>query len=197
MLASQLSRTSAFSRRPRPRLVCIDLQREYVIPGRPLYADGAGLVADHCARVLAIARAQGWRVIHAQRRHAEGLFDRSSYFGAPIEGLRPLVSEPVFAHSGLSAFGNPDFAAEMQDAVGEDVFLIGFSLSSTCLATALSAMDLGLAITVIAEAVGAAPARGLDAGAARDAAMALLSPMVRWLSTRDLLEQVSALESLT
>ncbi len=34
-------------------------------------------------------------------------------FRAPIEGLRPLVSEPVFFRQGLSAFGNPGFAAEL------------------------------------------------------------------------------------
>jgi nicotinamidase-related amidase len=194
MLVTQLNRTSTLVRRPRPRLVCLDLQREYVVPGRPLYADGAGLVADHCTRVLTFARRQGWRVIHAQRRHAEGLFDRTSYFGAPIEGLRPLISEPVFAHTGLSAFGNPDFTAELRDAVGQDVFLIGFSLSSTCLATALAAVDLGLTITVVDEAVGAAPAPGLAAGDARAAAITLLSPIVGLVSADELFEQSAALE---
>ena len=39
-------------------------------------------------------------------------------FGAPIEGLRPLISEPVYFRSGLSAFGNPGFATELRGGFG-------------------------------------------------------------------------------
>ncbi|HWA64004.1 MAG TPA: isochorismatase family protein [Caulobacteraceae bacterium] len=187
MLLSSLTPASRFER-PRPRLVCVDLQREYVVPGRPLFAAGAGEIAETCVRVLAHARAADWRVVHVRRRLSDGLFDVSGHFGAPIEGLRPLIREPVFAHSTLSAFGNRDFDFEMREALGEEVFLMGFSLSGSLLATALGAIDAGLSPTVIADAAGAAPAPGIDHETARDAAMTLLGSLVRMADSRQVLD---------
>jgi nicotinamidase-related amidase len=177
-------------RRPTPWLVCVDLQREYVVPGRPLYADGSNGVAGACGRVLGHARASGWRVVHTQLRRPEGLFTRAGYFGAPIDGLRPLITEPVFVRTGLSAFSNSDFADEMRDALGEDVYLIGFSINHTCLATALSAVDTGLSITLVEDAIGAAPCAGVDAGKAGDIARAILGPFVRF-STCDEVDEMA------
>ena len=37
---------SCASRHRRPWLICLDLQREYVVPGRPPYDDGAAEVVD-------------------------------------------------------------------------------------------------------------------------------------------------------
>jgi len=195
MLLSSIERTRGSVGRAQPRLICLDLQREYVVPGRPLYADGAGRVAETCASVLRHARAAGWRVIHVQRRHADGLFERSGFFGAPIEGLRPLISEPVFARSGLSAFCNPDFAAEMRDAAGEDVFLIGFSLDRTCIATAFAAADAGLAVTILSDATGVAGDGEGDARLSRAAAERVLSNVARLASSDDVLDDLSAAEA--
>lgn len=189
MLLSTFEQTHGFAGRAQPRLVCLDLQREYVVPGRPLYAEGADGAAETCASMLRHARTHGWRVLHVQRRHAEGLFERGGYFGAPIEGLRPLVSEPVFARSGYSAFCNPDFAAEMRDALGEDVFLIGFSLDRTCLATAFGAADAGLSVTVITDATGPAGSANADAWARRQAAERLLAPVARLVASQEVLTE--------
>jgi nicotinamidase-related amidase len=179
MLASSLSHRSARYGWRRPWLVCIDLQREYVVPGRPLYAAESAPVTEVCRRVLEHARADGWRVVHTQQRKPGDLFARTGNFGAPIEGLRPLISEPVFLRTGLSAFSNPDFAAEMRDAMGEDVYLIGFSLNHTCLATALAAVDLGLSVTIVEDAMGVAPCQGLGPRRASDIAGAILAPFAR------------------
>ncbi len=192
MLLSSLERTEGFIGRPQPRLVCLDLQREYVVPGRPLYADGAAGVVDTCAIVLRHARIQQWRIIHACRRQAGGLFDRASYFAAPIEGLRPLISEPVFARSGLSAFCNPDFAAEMDDARGEEVFIMGFSLNKTCLATVFAAADMGLEITILTDATGAAGACDTEGRQLREAAERMLSPMARLATSDEVLQDQRA-----
>ena len=184
MLSTSLFTPSRRSRRPDPWLVCMDLQREYVVPGRPLYAAASGTVADACVRVLAQARQEGWRVVHTQLRRREGLFASESLFGAPIEGLRPLISEPVFLRGGLSAFSNADFAAEMREARGEEVFLIGFSLTDTCLATVFAAVDQGVSLTLVEDAVGAAPTSA--ARTAPEIARAILSPYVRFVASHDL-----------
>ena len=155
MLTSTLTHTPAWRRSPGCWLICLDLQRDHVVPGRPRYAAENAQVAAACVRVLGQARDAGWRIVHSQLRHDDSAGWPRELFSAPIEGLRPLISEPVFFRGGLSAFANPAFAAELRRARGDEVFLIGFSLADTCLATALAGVDEGLSLTLLEDAVGA------------------------------------------
>src|SRR5579862_8081257 len=109
------------ARREARWLVCLDLQRDCVIPGRPRFAEGNADVAAACARVLSVARKGGWRVVHSQQRIDEPQLWPGERFRAPIEGLRPLITEPVFFRQGLSAFSNPGFADELSAARGREV----------------------------------------------------------------------------
>jgi nicotinamidase-related amidase len=179
MLTSTLPRTPVWPRAPRCWLVCLDLQRDYVVPGRPRYAAENAQVAAACVRVLAHARDAGWRIVHSQLRRDGGGGWPRQLFSAPIEGLRPLISEPVFFRHGLSAFADAGFASELRAARGDEVFLIGFSLVDTCLATVMAGVDEGLSLTLLEDAVGA--------GAAPNLAMAtrtVLEGFVRLASSR-------------
>ena len=152
------------------------------MPGRPHYAPAGAEVVRNCTRILGHARAANWRVVHSQlRRGGEPPFG-GGLFGAPIEGLRPLVSEPVFLRRSLSAFSNPDFAAELREARGEDVYLIGFSLVDTCMATALGAIDHDLSVILVEDAVGV----GAGAASAAEIARAILRPWARIVSSREI-----------
>jgi nicotinamidase-related amidase len=180
MQTSTLTRTPVWRRTPRRWLICLDLQRDHVVPGRPRYAEGNATVAAACVRVLGHARDEGWRIVHSQMRQDDGAQWPRELFSAPIEGLRPLISEPVFFRRGsLSAFSDPGFVAELHDARGDEVFLIGFSIADTGLATALGAVDAGLSLTLIDDAIGAG-ASAAKAAAAR----LLLEPFVRLASSR-------------
>jgi len=167
---------------PRAWLICLDLQRDYVVPGRPRYSLANTEVAATCARVLGLARDEGWRVVHSQYRSQAAAPWPRELFGAPIEGLRPLISEPVYFRKGLSAFANPGFAQEMRLAHGAEVYLIGFSLADTCLATTLAGVDEGLSLTLVEDAVGAS-----EELAAADVARTILRPFVQLASSRRLL----------
>jgi len=185
-----LARSSAWPAPKRPWLVCLDLQRDYVVPGRPRYAAENAEVAATCARVLGFARDEGWRIVHSQLRDDDGAGWPRDLFRAPIEGLRPLISEAVFFRQGLSAFGNPGFAAELRMARDKEVFLIGFSLADTCLATAFAAVDAGLTLVLVEDAIGA--------GATPEAAAAartVLRPFVRLTPSRRLM--VRSLEAVS
>ena len=177
-----LSRSHAWPAPKRPWLVCLDLQRDYVVPGRPRYAAENADVAAICARVLGSARDEGWRIVHSQLREDDTAPWPRDLFHAPIEGLRPLISEPVFFRQGLSAFTNPAFAAELGLARGKEVFLIGFSLADTCLATALAGVDAGLSLVLVEDAIGAGSTRE-----AAEAARTVLRPFVRLAPSRRLL----------
>ncbi|HEX3919270.1 MAG TPA: isochorismatase family protein [Caulobacteraceae bacterium] len=174
MYPQSLTRTPTWRSLPRRWLICLDLQRDYVVPGRPRYAPGNAAVAEACARVLGQARDESWNIVHSQVRADDTSGRSRELFDAPIEGLRPLITEPVFFRTGLSAFANPAFAAELRRARGDAVYLIGFSLADTCLATALAGVDAGLSLTLLEEAVGA----GDGADAAR-IARTILKPFVR------------------
>ena len=150
-----LARSSAWPAPQRPWLICLDLQRDHVVPGRPRYVARNADVVAICAEMLGFARDEGWRIVHSQWREEDTTPWPRDLFHAPIEGLRPLISEPVFFRQGLSAFANPAFAAELRLARGKEVYLIGFSLSDTCLATALAAVDAGLSPVLVEDAVGA------------------------------------------
>lgn len=163
-------------------LICLDLQRDYVVPGRPRYAAAHASVVEACRGVLLHARENEWRVVHSQVRDETAA---PLMFGAPIEGLRPLVSESLFFRRGLSAFANPAFASKLREARGADVFLIGFSLPDTCLATALAARDEGLSLTLIEDAIGAGAAPSTA-----EAARAVLQPHAHLTHSARLLPQV-------
>jgi nicotinamidase-related amidase len=190
MYAQSYATTRVWRARQRRWLICLDLQRDYVIPGRPRYAAANADVAQACAYVLGVARDEGWRVLHSQHRDERAPAFPRGLFDAPIEGLRPLVSEPVFFRSGLSAFADPAFAGELKAARDDEVFLIGFSLADTCLATALAGVDAGLSLTLLEDAVGASD--GLEAA---EVARTILKPFVRIASSRRL--TASGLEAVT
>jgi nicotinamidase-related amidase len=177
-----LARSHVWPAPKRPWLVCLDLQRDYVVPGRPRYAAANADVAAVCAEVLGFARDEGWRIVHSQLREDDAAPWPRDLFHAPIEGLRPLISEPVFFRHGLSAFNNPAFAAELGLARGKEVVLIGFSLADTCLATALAGVDAGLSLVLVEDAVGAGATRE-----AADAARTVLRPFVRQTRSRMLM----------
>ena len=130
-------------RAPRERLlVCLDLQL-------------GSLPADHapdrcivnCRRVLAHAREAGWRVVHVHSRKADAGEAR------PIPGLEPLLSEPVVYRSMGSAFSSSAFRRIVAGMANGDLVIIGYSLSASCLATALIAHDNDLAATLVEDAV--------------------------------------------
>jgi nicotinamidase-related amidase len=165
-------------------LICLDLQRDYVVPGRPRYSAANTEVAATCARVLDLARDEGWRIVHSQFRSEAARPWPRELFAAPIEGLRPLISEPVYFRPGLSAFTNAGFAAALRCARGADVFLIGFSLVDTCLATVLAGVDEGVSLTLVEDAIGAS-----EDLAATDVARAILKPFVQFASSRRLMSR--------
>jgi nicotinamidase-related amidase len=177
-----LARSHVWPAPQRPWLVCLDLQRDHVVPGRPCYAAENAEVAARCAQVLGFARDEGWRIVHSQLREDDTAPWPRDLFHAPIEGLRPLISEAVFFRKGLSAFGNPAFAAELGQARGKEVLLIGFSLADTCLATALAGVDAGLQLVLVEDAIGAGSTPEATA-----AARTVLRPYVRLTPSRRLI----------
>lgn len=168
-----------------PWLLCVDLQKEHVTPGRPLYAPHAEAAVKAAARVVDHARRHGWTVIHAHRRRHSGLFAGGA-MSAAIEGLWPLASERVFRREGLSAFSNAALAELVQRAAPPELYLIGLCLHQSGLASAFSAADLGLEVVVISDATAAAAAGGFGAETTAAFARAILEPHVTFVTSSSL-----------
>ena len=142
----------------RPWLFCVDLQREFVSPARPLYANDADRIASSCKAILNGARRVGWQIAHIHTRRSGALFGNAGGFTRPIPGLEPGAREPLFFRSGLSIFSSPEVAALVRNARDADFHLIGFSAGGSCLATIFAGFDLGVNLTLVSDAIGGAGA---------------------------------------
>jgi nicotinamidase-related amidase len=178
-----MGRSAAGGRRWRSErervLVCLDLQRVSAPDGE------ADRCVRNCGRMLAHARRGGWRVVHVHSR-------KEAPEGRPIEGLEPLVSEPVIYRGGVSAFSSGAFRRLVTGLTCELV-IIGYSMSSSCLATAMVAYDHGLPVTLVQDAVSASPVDAMMREALEVVSRQIASPFVSLASTADLLGQTRLL----
>ncbi|MGQ0533765.1 MAG: cysteine hydrolase family protein [Caulobacteraceae bacterium] len=139
-----------------PWLLCLNLNREYVTPGRPLHAQSGALAASHARTLLYGARERGWTIVHVQGKR--GRLSNTD-FARPIEGLEPLPSEPLFLVRQKSALAHPDLRARLSADRPSALYLIGFTLAHEGLATFFDAVDLGLSPRIVADAM-ASPSIG-------------------------------------
>lgn len=168
---------------PTPTLILLDCQRSH------FHTDGE-LTFDHTAtiryieRALTTARYCGWNVMHSQLRQAPTNRIRAhAPANAPIEQLRPRASEAVSTRSELSAFSDPMFEQMLARNSDGPVFLVGFSLAFSILATMYDASARGRHLSLVEEAAGSAPLGQQSADDVRDFIFDLinqLSGTVRW-----------------
>ena len=156
-------------------LVCLDLQRVSLA-----HRDTADRCVINCRRVLAHARDENWRIVHVHSRKADRQDNR------PIEGLEPLTSETLVYRTGVSAFSSRVFR-QLVKGLDCELVIIGYSMSSSCLATAMVAYDNDLAVTLVEDAVSATPLDPVTRDAIEVVARQIARPFVGLTTTSDLL----------
>lgn len=164
-------------------LVCLDLQQASVADRE---VSGPDRCVVNCRRVLSHAREAGWRVVHVHSKQACPVEAR------PIEGLEPLTSEPLVYRTGISAFSSRVFR-QLVAGVACELVIIGYSMSSSCLATAMVAYDNDLAVTLVEDAVSSTPLDAVTRDALEVVARQIAKPFVGLTSTGDLLGQTRRL----
>jgi nicotinamidase-related amidase len=152
----------------KPCLLHIDFARAYIDKTCSLYA-GVESSAEAAREVLAAARAAGILVCHTRVEFTPGgvdggvffrkvpalrNFERGSPFGAFVEGLEPLASEPVITKTYASAFWGTNLASTLTAAGIDTVLLAGWSTSGCVRASTLDACQAGFIPIVIREACG-------------------------------------------
>lgn len=173
-------------RESRPWLLCLDLQREFAAPNRPLFDPEGDSVVAACKAVLAAARRANWPVAHIHTRRAGALFGKSSPFTRPIAGLEPWIREPLYYRSGLSIFTSDDMLALAHGDPGVDFHLIGYSAEGSCLATVFAAHDLGLHLTLVEDAIGSAGERTAGSAVVSD----IIAPLCATVGSGDLIRDM-------
>ncbi len=165
-----------------PLLICSDL----VVDGHVSEEPASWRTCIHnSALILTAARQQGWQIIHVYRQ------DRDPN---PIACLRPEPEEPVFQCRGPSALSSSALRDFLVMSGTEEIILIGRSLVPYCLSTAVAAADLGVAVTLVADAVshGALESHESSLSIAY-AAMRLVPQFATMTSTAKLLQLQSSL----
>ncbi|QKE82745.1 cysteine hydrolase family protein [Arthrobacter sp. NEB 688] len=138
-------------------LLLIDIQDDY-FPGGAFPLVGPDKAAEHAADVLGRFRAAGHPVVHVQHvwDDPEADFFRPGTPGVEIHHrVAPQDGEPVVQKAFPNAFRDTDLRA-MLDGLGVDSLVVAGMMTSLCVdATVRAAADLGLTVTVVADACAA------------------------------------------
>lgn len=124
-----------------PLLICNDLVVDGHVSEEPAFWRTC---LYNRALILAAARKQGWQIVHAYCQ------DRPPN---PIASLRPQPEEPIFHCFGPSALSASPLRDFLLMSRSEPIILVGGSLVPCCLSTAVVAAELGLAVTLVGEAM--------------------------------------------
>lgn len=132
-----------FARRePAPLLVLVDMQREYVEEGRPLYLRDIGESLARCKRLLDTARQRHWDVAHMFWRRSGPMFNPKTPYWEAIDGFHArATSERVFFKAEPSAYSNELFARMMEDRQPAVTYLAGYQGTLACLCTLVDAHE--------------------------------------------------------
>ncbi len=136
-----------------PVLLCMDLQMEFIAPGRPFADPDGEEIAARCASIISDARNAGWSVVHAQL-HQGGPLIAGYGLIQPIPGCEPRPGEVLLRRAGVSAFAHPDLDGVLEAAAGSGAYAIGFSAPMSLTATVFDAEDRLQPLHFVEEAIG-------------------------------------------
>lgn len=132
-------------------LVIIDMQNEY-LDGPVALPDARAAIA-HAQSLVSRTRSAGSPVFHIAHKGRTGsLFDRDAVRGQIVDELTPLSHEAVIEKALPNAFAGTGLADLISDTGRKDVIIVGFMTHMCVSSTARAALDLGLRITIEAQA---------------------------------------------
>ena len=127
---------------PKNILVLIDIQKEYVTPGRPYYLSGIEPSLENSRQLLEFARKNDWERIHIQHSNgnaAERFNPQTEHFDF-VDGFSPINSEKHFLKRDFSCYSSPEFSAYVSalftsEEPEPNIYLIGYNTVMCCLST--------------------------------------------------------------
>lgn len=150
-------------------LLVIDMQNDFLLPGRPLYVDGAMPTVPQIKKLLDYARSNAWTVIHVIREHdingnnvdkpRRYLFEngREGYCVAGTEGaqiieeLQPQDDEIIIKKTRNSAFFGTNLDSVLRRLEIKNVIISGTQYPNCIRGTAADAMSYDYDVTVVTD----------------------------------------------
>jgi nicotinamidase-related amidase len=134
-------------------LLCMNLQKEHLAPGRRHMMVGTDDVLTACGAIMEGWRARLWPIVHLKRIARAAWFNPASAMTDWIDAYRPRPGELVFEHPLPSAYSSARFAAYMAEiGSATRVVMIGFSLDESILATVIDGFHRGHGLRVAGDA---------------------------------------------
>lgn len=132
-------------------VVIIDAQREYRDGKLPL--TGIDAAAAEVEKLLTAARIAGTPIVHIRHRGgAGGLFDPAT-FGDFLPEAMPLKDEIIIDKRKPNAFAGTDLEAVFKASGRTGMIIAGFMTHMCVSATARSALDHDIPVTLVAKAI--------------------------------------------
>ncbi len=177
--------------RSHPLICFVDLQVEYVSPGRALAVDDTDPWMENCRRLLDFARRQRMPIAHFRQLRRDTYLNAATSFSAWIEDFRPRPSEMVFERGLPSCYSAAGFPAMAENIDNPLLVIAGLTSSGACLATVLDCFHRNHESCFVADASWSQPlgvASGAEANAISGEIIRQYSDV---MSTNELIEWLS------
>ncbi len=129
-------------------LLLIDVQKEYILEGRPLFISDAPKVIDRLAKALALWHRHGWPGVHIHHEEAADakLFAKGSTAQQPHRALVIRPGDGMIVKSRPGAFFGTDLERWLREKNADAVLLGGFMTHMCCDTTAREAAARGFQV---------------------------------------------------
>ncbi|WNG50539.1 cysteine hydrolase [Archangium minus] len=169
-------------------LVVVDVQREYVTPGRAFHIASIGPSLENGRRVLETARSKGWPIYHVRHLQAGAIFNQDDAYSGFVQGFEPQGDEREIHKGNFSCYSAPDFAEAMSRhaARGDEVIIIGYGSTMCCLSTIIEGYHRGQKMVFVSDASRAKASARLSEESLHAHATDIISTYARVVTTQQL-----------
>lgn len=145
-------------------VVAIDIQKEYLTKGRPLFVQEGQSVLAKATEIMDAARGKGISVVHV-KHVSKNLSDSTFNRNSPLVELAYEVpaQEPVVTKQVPGAFYSTDLDDLLKSRGIEVVAVLGLLSFMCCDTTAREAHARGYKVLFVEDATAAIPVNGIDA----------------------------------
>ncbi|MEO6918183.1 MAG: isochorismatase family protein [Collimonas sp.] len=166
-------------------LVVIDIQREYIAPGRLFQIHGIGPSLNNAYTMLRFARSQGWPIVHVKHLQDGDIFNRSSDKSDFIDGFVPEANEVLAIKGNYSSYSSEAFTKFVADHPDHELVVIGYGTTMCCLSTIVDGYHRGQRFALVEDACAALAVKDYSEEAMHEHAVAILGRFARITRTAD------------
>lgn len=164
-------------------LVVIDIQREYITPGRKFQIQGIGPSLRNAYTMLRFARTQDWPIVHVQHQQDGDIFGRDADTTDFIDGFVPEANEVLAVKGNYSSFSSPAFVKFAEEHPDHEFLVVGYGTTMCCLSTIVDGYHRGYQFALVEDACAARAVGDLSEASMHEHAVAILGPFSRRTQT--------------